>query len=204
MKQIVIDWMNFCEGNDIFEDCHFYTLLMEGISNEEIEAIYKYFPNSKELKRRIKEYLFYEISQVQKNNKIQTLERLIKLDFEERKSILNHLPSFLNFNSNPQFIYNENIDVISDLIHDDIWTQDFQDYLYSKWLIVDKKCYELNNAFYGLTYDFDYQFYLFQPLLKTEYKMEYLFQFKKLGGVYVISENAVYYSFNQAHPPRNH
>lgn len=194
MKQIVKDWMNFCEGNEIFEDCHFYTLLMEGISNDEIEAIYKYFPNSIDLKQRIKEYLFFETPQVQKESKIQTLERLIKLDFEERKPILKNLPSFSNFNSNPQFIYKENKDLISNLILDDIWSQEFHDTLYSQWLIVDKKCYELNNAFYGLTFDFDYQFYLFQPLLKTEYKMEYLFQFKKLGGVYAISENTLYFS----------
>lgn len=197
MRQIVNDWKNFCEGVETFEDDYFYTLFMDEISIEEIETIYKYFPNSERLVGRMKQFLFDEAPQVNENDKVQILENLIKLDFEERKPIIEQLPSFSNFNSNPKFIYEENEKVVYNLVLDDIWIQNFQDFMRNQIVIEDDKVWELKSALYGKTYDFDYQLFLFQPLLKPAYTMEYLFRFKKLGGIYAISENTVYFSFKR-------
>jgi len=197
MKQIVNDWKKFCNGVETFEDDYFYTLFMDEISIEEIEAIYETFPNSEKLVSRMKRYLFDEISIVDEIDEIQKLEKLIKLDFEERKPILEQIPCFLNFNSNPKFSYVENVEDLYNLVGDDILIQDFQDYMRNIIMIDDDKVWELKSALYGKTYDFDYQLFLFQPLLKTDYSMEYLYQFKKLVGVYAITEDSVVYSFKK-------
>ena len=197
MKQIVNDWKKFCTGGETFQDDYFYTLFMDEISIEEIEAIYETFPNSEKLVNRMKRYLFDGIPIVDKIEKMEKLEKLIKLDFDERKSILEQIPSFLNFNSNPKFSYVENVEDLYVLNGDDILIQDFQDYMRNIIKINDDKVWELKSALYGKTYDFDYQLFLFQPLLKTDYSMEYLYQFKKLGGVYAISNDGVFYSFKK-------
>ena len=61
----------------------------------------------------MEKYLFEEIPKI--------LEELIKLDFEERKPILEHLPNFSDFNKRHSFIYTEDFDLVENLILDDIW-----------------------------------------------------------------------------------
>ncbi|AEA42345.1 hypothetical protein [Fluviicola taffensis] len=194
MKQIVNDWDSFCKGNNAFEDSYFYTLFMEGVSVEEIEAIYNSFPNSAKLVERMKRYLFTETSNFSIDETRNQLDKLIRLDFEDRKSVLGILPNFSHFNKNPKFTYTDDLKMVSNLILDDIWVQDFHDYMRMQKIITDKKVYELNNALYGLTYDFDYQLFLFQPLLNTPYTADYLFQFKKIGGIYAITKEEVFYT----------
>lgn len=198
MNLLIDDWSSFCENKVIFEDNYFFTLFMENITISEVKEVYKYFPNSKELIERMEKFLFEEKPKIEDFNlKKNELEKLIKLDFEERKPILENIEIFTNYVSNINFVYTVDFELIATLILDDIWSQSFHDFMRTQKLITDKKVYELNNALYGITYDFDYQLYLFQPLLKTNYSMEYLFQFKKLGGVYAITANGVYYSFKK-------
>tara|TARA_R110000868_G_scaffold252899_5_gene509611 strand:+ start:54 stop:650 length:597 start_codon:yes stop_codon:yes gene_type:complete len=198
MNQLLIEWSTFCKDNTVFEDSHFYTLFMEGITSEEIKEVYKYFPNSERLIERMERFLFESKPDIEdfELKKIE-LEKLIKLDFEERKPILEKIDLFTSFNSHPKFIFTSDFESISTLILDDVWSQSFHDFMRMQKLITDKKVYELNNALYGITYDFDYQLFLFEPLLKTNYSVKYLFEFKRLGGVYAITANGVYYSFKK-------
>ncbi|MDI9873198.1 hypothetical protein [Flectobacillus rivi] len=194
MKELIKDWDSFCKGYEEFEDGYFYTLFMEGISIEEIELIYKPFPNSDKLVERMKRYLFTKTSSIHDNEKRNNLDKLIKLDFEERKPILELLPNFSQFNKNPKFTYIADKELVLSLMLDDIWIQDFHDYMFRQTIISNQREYELNNALYGLTYDFDYQLFLFQPLLNTTYTADYLFQFKKSGGIYAITIDGVFYT----------
>lgn len=189
---MIEEWLEFSSGkNNTFEDGYFYTLFMEGVTNEEIEKIFSSFPNSQQLVERMKLYLNTKPSF---NYTINELENLINSDFQERKTILEQIPSFVNFLVNPKFVYLENEEQLTNLILDDIWTQEFHDFLRVLMINQERKTYELLNALYGLTYDFDYQMYLFKPLLKTNYEMNYLFQFKKHGGIYSISDDTVFFS----------
>lgn len=197
MNQLIREWATFCENNTVFEDNHFYSLFMENISTKEINEVYKHFPNSDELIVRMKKFLFDEKPKIEDiETKMNELEKLIMLDFKEREPILKNLDIFSTFNDNPNFIFTSNFESFNKLILDDVWSQSFQDYIRTQKIITDKKVFELFNALYSITYDFDYQLYLFAPLLKTKYSMEYLFEFKRLGGVYVITDNGVLYSFN--------
>lgn len=195
MNQIITDWSLFCENKAVFEDSYFYTLFMEDITSEEIREVFKYFPNSEILIDRMEKFLFEPKPNIENfDTKKNELERLIKLDFHERKPILEKLDIFSKFNLNPIFIFNSDFESISLKVLDDVCSQSFHDFMRMQKLITDKKVYELYNALYGVTYDFDYQLYLFLPLLKTNYTAEYLYQFKRLGGIYAISENGVYFS----------
>ncbi len=60
-----------------------------------------------------------------------------------------------------------------------------------------KKRYIFFNSFYGNTFDFNLQIFLFVPIVKTDYTAENLFNFKRLGGIYAISDNKIYYSFKK-------
>lgn len=196
MKQIVQDWIEFCENGKDFEDSYFYTLFMEEISQEEIIAIFRSFPNSEELVERLNKFLLIKESNGTTSEKIQELGDLLSQDFLDKKQILQHLPSFSKFNEEYQIVYTRDTDEVEDLILDDIWVQEFHDFMRAQKIITDKKVYELFNALYGITYDADYQLYLFIPLLNTNYTMEHLFRFKKAGGVYAITENEVVYSIS--------
>lgn len=201
MRQIVIDWKNFCNGIETFKVDYFYTLfitdLVDETTIEEIEVIYETFPNSEKLVSRMKKYLFDESPNVNEFEKVIILEKLIKHDFYERMPILEQIHSFSKFNSNPKFSYIEDVENLPNIVVEDTLIQDFHDYMRDQIIIDDDKVWELISSLYGLTYDFDYQLFLFQPLLKTNYTMEYLYQFKKLGGVYAITANSIYYSFNK-------
>lgn len=83
------------------------------------------------------------------------------------------------------------------LIWDDIWSQRFLDFMVDNVIIEDEKTYIIYNSFYGITFDFNLQIFLFIPLVKTNYTAEHLFNFKRLGGIYTISDNKVYYSFKK-------
>jgi hypothetical protein len=195
MKKIINDWSDFCEIGKSFEEGYFYTLFMEDITSEEIREVFKYFPNSEILIDRMEKFLFEPKPNIENfDTKKNELERLIKLDFHERKPILEKLDIFSKFNLNPIFIFNSDFESISLKVLDDVCSQSFYDFMRMQKLITDKKVCELYNALYGITYDFDYQLYLFLPLLKTNYTAEYLYQFKRLGGIYAISENGVYFS----------
>ena len=198
MNLLIDDWSSFCENKAVFEDNYFFTLFMENVTFTEIKEIYKYFPNSEELIKRMVKFLFEEKPKIiDFNLKKNELEKLIKLDFEERKPILENIKIFTNYVSNINFVYLEDFESITTLILDDVWSQSFHDFMRTQKLITDKKVYELNNALYGITYDFDYQLYLFKPLLKTNYTVKNLFKFKQLGGVYAIKDNCVYFSFEK-------
>ena len=81
------------------------------------------------------------------------------------------------------------------MAHDDIFSQEFYNYTDFQTIHNDDKTYALYDALYGITSDFDYRLYLFEPLLTINYSGENLFLFKKLGGDFVIKDNTVLYSY---------
>lgn len=196
MRQIINEWREFCEEGKSFRDGHFYTLFMENITPEEIKVVYRTFPNSERLISRMTRFLFDEVIQIPNGDKQKRMQELIKLDFHERKPILDQLPSFTKFNLDQKFIFREDTELIAELILDDIWIQEFHDRIFGEISIPDRKTYELIDAHYGITSDFDYQLFLSLPLLNTDYSMKDLYEFKKAGGVYAITETEVVYSYN--------
>ena len=122
---------------------------------------------------------------------------MIVKDFEDRQKILSELECFKKFLANPEFEFISDLEHNKTVVWDDIWSQNFQDKICSKKVNREDKTYELYNSLYGITFDFDFQLYLFLPLLNTDYTGENILEFKSLGGIYAISDNKVYYSFKK-------
>ena len=195
MKDIIKEWCHFCENKKLFEDGYFYNLFLGRLEIKEIEIIYQYFNNSSELIDRMNSFVFSEVEIINDLDiKKNTLKNLIQLDFEERKPILKDLPNFDVILNNPSFTYTDDFNLVSNFILDDIWSQNFHDYLRTQKETSDKKTFELYNALYGLTTDFDYSMYLFKPLLKSNYSLNNLYRFKRLGGIYAFTEIGIFYT----------
>ncbi len=195
-QQLIKDWILFCQGNRNFEKGHFYSLLMDELSEDEIDIIYEPFINKKKLKLKLKKYLYSLESSINITSKKKNLlEVLIKLDFQERLSIFKEIAEFSQFRSNMKFEYVEEFNVVENLAFDDVLSQMFFNYTDFQIIEENDKVDALYDALYGLVADFDYRLYLFEPLLSVNYTGEYLFQFKKMGGVYAIKDETVMYSF---------
>lgn len=196
MNQQIKDWLSFCERGTAFEDGYFLTLFNEQITVTELSEIYKSFPNASRLIDKMKKFLFEKPPIFNTNDqKILELEKLLKLDWEDRNLILKEIERTygLEFNNNLKFV--EHKEIVNSLALDDIWFQAFHDFMRVQKISTDRKMYELYNALYGLTYDFDFQLYLYEPLLKTNYSGEYIFQFKRLGGVYAFTKDGIVFSY---------
>lgn len=198
MRQIVKDWCEFCEKGTKFEDGHFYTLFMDGPSPDEINEIFKYFDQKDDLTDRMHKYLYRSKPQIDNVEILKDeLRRLIVKDFEDRQKILSELECFKKFLANPEFEFISDLEHNEILIWDDIWSQRFLDFMIDNVINEEEKIYIIYNSFYGITFDFNLQIFLFIPLIKTDYTAEYLFNFKRLGGIFAISDNKVYYSFKK-------
>ncbi|TPN89235.1 hypothetical protein [Aquimarina algicola] len=183
-------WDLFCKEEKSFSDGYFYSLFME-ITFNDLYYIYKHFPNSDKLILKTKKYLIYQDLKFEKKITPALLEVLIKLDFEEKKTLFQAHNEFDYLLKKWTFIYEKDFVKVAEMIEDDELSQEFFNYKIS-----DKEAmYALDDALYGLTNDFDYRLYLFEPLTKLNYSGEYMFQFKSFGGIYAISDNIVYYSY---------
>lgn len=195
MKELVKDWIQFCEEKKSFNTGYFYSLFMDNLSQDELVYIYNFFPNSERLILKLKKYMLQDFNiSINPEVKIELLEIMIRLDFEDRKKVFEEMNK-ISFYDKIAFKYIEDSKEIINLQYNDVLSQEFHDYINYKTILEDDKTDALYEALYGLTTDFDYRLYLFEPLLKVDYTGENLFQFKRLGGVYTIQDNTVLYSY---------
>lgn len=66
---------------------------------------------------------------------------------------------FLNIN----FVFTSDLESVLTMALDDVWSQEFYDYVNFQTIIDDAKTYALYDALYGITYDFDVRLFLFEP-----------------------------------------
>lgn len=201
MRQIVDDWVSYCKGENIYPDSHFYILFMDLPTDEEIEAIYQFFPNKEELISRMKDWINYRIVGRNQISEKAAKELLVK-DLAQRSYILEKLHAGISNLGNIKYKFKDYKVVEKELFNDEL-SQNFLDYISSNYKYNSDKrhdnfddniLYELSNAIYGVTSDYDIQFYLYQPLLKIDYTAEYLYEFITGGGIYAFTEEGISYS----------
>jgi hypothetical protein len=164
---------------------------MEDLNKEKVYEVCRYFPNSMKLIKKMEKFLFHTFPSIENvSEKKQKLQNLLIEDFNERADLFRRIGF-----ENPKFIYIEDCKSIEEMIWDDNWSERFHDFVDYSRISDDKKTSALYDALYGLTHDFDYRLYLFEPLLTINYSMEALHEFKKRGGIYIIVDDTVYYSF---------
>lgn len=191
------DWIDFNKGIKEFDKSHFYTLLMDNddgisITEDEINLVFSFFPNSHELSNRLKSYY----SNVDFRKSIHDLPKyLIQATTEDVKSklklfISDELKPFLE----NEIHFVESIEEITSSKLEDWQNEHYidiiSDHVYD-CRISGEKIIALFEAFFGLTRDYQLTWYLGSPLIKSEINFDNYYDIWKVGGDYAITNDRV-------------
>ncbi len=194
MNEIIADWINFCEGREKFDKSHFYTLFWEGITQNNLEDIFKYFPHSIELMNRTKDYLFGTKEKISESVINDVLIDLAIKDLNQKKSIINHNSELVELIELLKVEFTQDFKQVLQLKRRSPNVDFFDainDKLSDNWIIEDKKAFALYEAFYGLTKNYEMVLYLFNPLFKIQIDCGFYFKLSTLGGVYSFSNDKI-------------
>jgi hypothetical protein len=190
MREIVSDWVKFCKGKSNFPPNYFYTLLMDYPSIEELEMTFKYFIKSDFLVKRTIQFIN---SKREKFGRME-LGNLLSNDILLKSKFLESIHSDLKINKKAQLTFCESTKELHDYILDDVWQQEFYDVISSK--ISGTMEFEIYNAVYGLTNDFDLRMHILMPIFQYDYDTSNIFSFKIHGGIFaVLNENEIVFGF---------
>jgi hypothetical protein len=187
MKEMIVDWCEFCEGKKIFDKSYFHTLFWEDINSSDLKLIFKYFPNSDALFNLMNDYLFEKSEKVSESKINETLIELALSDIQEKKFLLNGNSSLVSMVDNINVEFVDDYLFVANLCNSSPYLDFFDaisDVVLDNWIIEDKKTYALYEAFYGLTKSYEITWELFQPLLSIDTSLGYYIRFVSLGGVY--------------------
>lgn len=183
MKEIISDWCQFCEGKKEVDKSYFYTLFWEDINRDDLNEIFKYFPYSDKLFEIMSDYLFSNGSIINQTNN--ELIKLVQKDILEKISLTDNLKHIRDY----PIEYIENYNFVKDKIDSDEYYEyydEIADIVADNWLLEDKKCFALYEAFYGLTKNYEIVWYLFSPLINTSINYKYYFDIITYRGIYTI------------------
>ena len=194
MNKIINDWINFCEDREKFDKSHFYTLFWEGITQNDLEYIFKYFPHSLELNSRTKEYLFGTKEKVTELVINEVLIDLAIKDLNQKISILIDNPELVELIGHLKVEFIQDSNYVIQLKNNSPFIDFFDavnDNLSDNWILEDKKTFALYEAFYGLTKNYETVWYLFNPLFKIKINCEFYYKLSTLGGIYSFSDDKI-------------
>lgn len=194
MNEIINDWINFCEGREKFDKSHFYTLFWEGITQTDLEHIFKYFPHSIALINQTRDYLFGKKEEILESAIKDVLINLVIKDLNQKKSVINENSDLVDLLERLEIEFTHDYNKVIQLKNSSPYIDFFDslnDKLSDNWIIEDKKAFALYEAFYGLTKNYEMVWYLFNPLFKIEINCEFYYKLSTLGGVYSFSNDKV-------------
>lgn len=194
MNDIVNDWINFCEGRERFDKSHFYTLFWEGITQTDLENIFKYFPQSMALINQITDYLFGKKEEISDLTMKDTLIDLVIKDLNQKKPVIIENSDIVCLLDHLEIEFTHDFNKVLQLKNSSPYIDFFDslnDKLSDNWIIEDKKAFALYEAFYGLTKNYEMVWYLFNPLFKIEINCEFYYKLSTLGGVYSFSNDKI-------------
>ena len=195
MDSIFQDWVNFCEGRADFDKGDFLTLFHEDIDEQDLNAALSYFPNSGQIAQRI--HAVKAVYPVNRTTWIVDPEMALQIaldDLSERRKAVERwqydkLLSVIE-KAKPRFVSDERIFKEARF---NGWNGDLVctvgDYADECWLDHTRQYYALFEAFYGMTSTYQIQWYLGQPLMKTDVNFGRYFDLWKAGGDYALTED---------------
>jgi hypothetical protein len=203
--QLLNDWNDFCEGRKELDHFHFYTLLHEGPSTEELTKIVSYFDQKDILLSNILALYaplhppLYFSDLPPASNKLSQNEivNLVKKDVEEKQNLCKlsgrhdlaeELAAISNYNVVPKADLRSCPD---DILHYDV-DEVMGDHFIDQRISHDKKHRGIFEAFYGLTNNKALVWFLASPLIKTNFNFNYYFQTWKGGGDYRILKDKIF------------
>ena len=189
------DWVDFCEGRADFDDCDALTLFHEDIDAQDLNAALSYFPNSGQIAQRI--HAVKAVYPVNRSTWIVNLEMAIQIaldDLSERRKAVerwqyDELVSVIE-KAKPRFVSDERIFEEARLSG---WNSALVTlvgyYADECWLDYTRQYDALFEAFYGMTSTYQIQWYLGQPLMKTDVNFGRYFDLWKVGGEYALTDD---------------
>ena len=198
MRSIIRNWIEYCEADHRRMRCEYETLFMDNVTDEEVQLIFSHFENSEELSNRMIRYLKDYRNGGIKNifeNKKESMENLLRLDFEERKLDIEGKSYFDDIIIPTKYVFNPNFQSVKDQIMGDMFSQEFDDYFGDSKIDKRHRTYALKNAISRISTHYSYTQYLFQPLVNMNYTAIHIYEFLMRGGTYAVIDDTVYYSF---------
>ena len=195
MDSIFQDWVDFCEGKADFEKCDFLTLFHEDFDEQDLNAALSYFPNSGQIAQRI--HAVRAVYPVNRTTWIVDPEMALQIaldDLSERRKAVerwqeDELVSVIE-KAKPRFVSDEILFREAFLSK---WNSKLViqvgDYADECWLDNTRQYNALFEAFYGMTNSYEIQWYLGQPLMKTDVNFSRYFDLWKAGGDYALTED---------------
>ena len=195
MDSIFQDWVDFCEGKADFEECDFLTLFIEDFDEQDLNAALSYFPNSGQIAQRI--HAVRAVYPVNRSTWIVNPEMALQIavdDLSERRKAIERLQEeeLLSVieKANPRLVSDERIFKEARLSG---WNSALVTlvgyYADECWLDYTRQYDALFEAFYGMTSTYQIQWYLGQPLMKTDVNFGRYFDLWKAGGDYALTED---------------
>lgn len=211
-QDLISEWSLYKNGKSKFDECKFLTLFHEKLTESDLDNIFNGIPENESLLKKYKD-LFSPFSQKEKyfnefpfrENFIEKQEaiELIKKSILEKEKII-RLVNDEELIEIIERVKQKEFSIISKekfndlLLNDDTpnsWIiETIGDYFSANNNYKEPFFYGLNEAYYGLTTDFQLVWYLMSPLQSDKYNSNYYYQILKSGWDYFIGEEVVYVS----------
>ncbi|TCI93042.1 hypothetical protein [Tenacibaculum sp. M341] len=200
MREIVKSWLDYCQKDDEIIRGEFDTLFMDNITDEEVRAIFKPFVSSKKLSKRMIRYL----KDYRNDGIVDTtidkrgfMEKLLRLDFEERKPDVENINLFSKVIFPTKYKFNPDFEEVEEDMMGDVFSQKFNNHFRRSKVNEKPKIYPLYQAISCISSYYSFTQYLFQPLVNMNYTASHIYEFLMRGGTYAVIEDTVYYSFKE-------
>ena len=198
MSNLITDWQAFCEGRKAFDKSHFYTLFMDNLSDNDLDIIFSYLPNTAGLISRLKNALDKKrYIKLNLENRKKRLIELVYLDLQQKKTLLQEAgqDEIVSIIENAKYHFIENTDsALEYKINNDIHFELFDTVAFDisqNRISNEDKIYAIFEAFYGLVEMYEVVWYLGAPLVNTSINFDYYFELWAMGGDYALTKEGV-------------
>ena len=206
MVDLLTDWRRLCDREKDFDKSHFFALFTPDLTRDQLEDIFRCFPNSNELVRRMlavkaageienRPYLFPKL---ENRGSVDELIDLVSKDLAQRRQLCALLgeTSLIDNIDRANLVYTQDEKIIDKAIRskdspDVFLFEVIGDYLDDTWLLSDNRADALFEAFYGLAADYYLAWYLGSPLMNVDVDFSTYFQLWRHGGAYILLEDTV-------------
>jgi len=206
VHHLLTDWKDLCDKKKEFDYSYFAALFTLDLTQDMLEGIFASFPNSDALVQRMRTvreagelvnrpYLF---PRLQNRGSVNELLDLVSKDLSERRRLCAQKgdTALTGIIDKAKVIYSDDEEVIDKAIRStdtpNVWLYELiGDYLRENRIVNDDRIYALFDAFYGLAADYYLSWYLATPLISVDIDFSNYFELWRLGGAYILLEDAV-------------
>ncbi len=197
---LVDDWVEFCEGKRDFDKSHFLTLFHGSLTDEDLRAIYQFFPQADLLGERMERFQAAKKARTEKSIVPVSNSQILNLaasDMRAKSSILAELGeeelARLASENKPSLTTDRN--AFDNVARSD-WPNGEKhvvigDYVDEQMLLPNKQGFALFEALYGAANSYDLQYFLAAPLIKSDVDFGSYFQLWSAGTDVALAEDNI-------------